>query len=149
MKYLLFLLIPVFIFAQQPTNRPMFSGAYTKTWTTGESDTIYSDRMTVKNTEQEIGLYSLYLAGTGSTTITVKFQYFLKDPATYSPVYNLVQGYTNGTSTLVSSFSPANGFEARIDNMAWWRYNQDGFRIVLIRSSSTQVTFTYGGIKAL
>lgn len=149
MKYLLLLLIPVMVFSQEPTRKGMFDGLNTKTWLTSESDTIYSDRMTVKRTDQEIGLYSMFVYGTGSTTITVQFQYFVDDPAVYSPVYNTVEGYTNGTSATVTSFSPINGFEARIDNQTWWRYNPDGFRIVFIRSSNTEVTFTFAGVKAL
>ena len=91
----------------------------------------------------------MFFNGTGSTTISVKLQFYVKDPNVYSPVYNVVQGYTNGNSSLVSSFSPANGFEARIDSQAWWKYNQDGVRLVFIRSSSTEVTITYAGVRSI
>ena len=149
MKKLIILLLPVLLFAQKPTWKPLFDGSYSKTWATSESDTIYSDRITVKNTEEEIGLYSLFIYGTGTVNVSVKLQFYVKDPEVYSPVYHEVEGFTNGSSSKVTSFDLDDGFDARIDTHTWWMYNPDGFRLVFIRASNVQLTITYGGVRAL
>ncbi len=160
MKYLIFFLALMFsvgVFAQKPPlDKGLFAPATagaenlkTYTWTTAMSDTLESEQIQISNPSQEIGLWGLFLKCTGSPTITVKLRY-VYEPTVVSNVYNSVAGYTNGTATTVTSFVPANGFESRMDYLnEWWLYNPEGFKIVLIRDSNSEVIFTFGGIKAL
>ena len=134
----------------EPLNKGLFtSGAFTKTWTTGEADTIYTEPFQVITPQKEVGLWSLFMVGTGSVNLSLQLQSILT-PGTYSPVLHTIQGYTNGNSSLVSSFVPASGFESYINiNNSWWLYNPDGYRLAITRDANTEVVFTFAGVKAL
>lgn len=125
------------------------AGAFTKTWTTAEADTIYTEVVQFRYPEREIGLWGLFMVGTGAVNVTPKLQNVLTG-TTYSPVLHSIKGYKNGNASLVTVFQPADGFESRLEyNNRWWVYNPSGFRIELTRATNTQVIWTYAGVKAL
>jgi hypothetical protein len=127
--------------------------ANTYTWNTGGGNTLNGDLVYYSMRQsplKEIGLWSLFIHGTGSVNLTPKLQ-FCVDAVneTYNPVVITLDGYTNGNSAKVQLFAPASGFICNLS--AWqdeWLY-AEGFRIVLDRASDTQVVFTNGVIKAL
>ena len=134
-----------------PIITPLFSSDkqdFTYTWTAAMDDTLTSEVILISQPREEIGMWSMFLKGTGSVNITVALFQALQ-PVNLSPVSHAVTGYTNGNTALVGTFQAAGGFESYLSSHGWWMFNPDGFKIILTRASSVEVVFTFAGVKAL
>ena len=135
------------------------------TWA-ADGETILSTTLTTAGTtlgeieysrqsNVEVGLWSLFIKATSASSLTITPKlYFLIDGfnSVYSTVAHPIKGYSVASpSTKVSTFDANGGsvFEANLG--AWqtfWMY-ADGFKIDLIRSGNTAVTFNYGAVKTI
>ena len=134
-----------------PIITPLFSSDkqdFTYTWTAAMADTLTSEVIQILKPRDEIGMWTMFIKGTGSVNLTAALFQALR-PVNISPVSHSVTGYTNGDTDLVSTFQAANGFESYLSSHGWWMFNPDGFKIILTRASSVEVVFTFAGVKAL
>ena len=122
----------------------IFSGnTETYTWTAALADTIYLEDIVFPNPVHEKGFYGLILKGAGAVNVTPQLQYRVAS-GDYSAVVHTIEGYTNGTTSRVELFAPANGFEGFLHLQDFWLYNPRGFRIVLTRAANTEVVWSRG-----
>lgn len=136
---------------KNPIIVPLFSTNkqdFTYTWTAAAANTLTSEIVQIPRPADEIGMWSMFLKGTGAVNVTVALFQSLK-PTVLSPVSHSIAGYTNGNAAQVTTFQPANGFETYLSAHGWWVFNPGGFKIILTRASSVEVVFSYAGVKAL
>jgi len=115
-------------------------GDYTYTWSASDSNTLNLEDFEFDSPPDEVGLASFFInttdSGGGSPTITVQFQYKLADDV-YGTLHNVLDNNDN------YQFTSGGKFEARLDTQGFWKYNGGKWRIVLTRSSSSEVTIDY------
>jgi hypothetical protein len=131
------------------TQKPIFGADYAYTWEAGTGNTLSSNWLTHKDPTQEIGVWTLFMVGTGAVNLTMNLYFRMGEGSTiYSPVAHAVGGYINGQTSAQTTWQAANGFEAHLHKNSWWTFNPDGFKLILTRASDVEVDLTYAGMKA-
>jgi len=131
------------------TQKPLFGEEFAYTWEAGTGNTLTSNWLTHKDPTKEIGVWTIFMVGTGAVNLTMKLYYKMGELANvYSPVAHTVSGYINGQTSVQSTWQAASGFESHLHKNSWWTFNPDGFKIILTRASDVEVDLTYAGMKA-
>ena len=86
------------------TQKPIFGDNYDYNWATGVGNTLTSNWLTHKDPTKEIGVWTLFMTGTGTVNLTIKLYFRMGEGSTvYSPVAHTVSGYINGQSATQST----------------------------------------------